>query len=40
MRPRIAEIDQHHVAHVLGDKAVEPGDGLGDGTVIGGDDFA
>ena len=25
VRPRIAEIDEHAVAHVLGDKAVEPG---------------
>ena len=40
MRLRIAEIDQHPVAHVFGDKAVEPGDHLGDGAVIGGDDLA
>ena len=40
MRPRVAEIDQHAVAHVFGDKAVEAGDDLGDGAVIGGDDLA
>ena len=40
MRLRVAEIDQHAVAHVLGDKAVEPGDDLGDGAVIGADDLA
>jgi hypothetical protein len=36
----IAEINQHAVAHVLRDKAIEPGDDLGDGAVIGADDFA
>ena len=40
MRLRVAEINQHAVAHVLGDKAIEPGDDLGDGAVIGGDDLA
>ena len=40
MRPRVAEIDQDAVAHVLGDKAVEPGNDLGDGLVISGDDLA
>jgi hypothetical protein len=40
VRLRVAEIDQHTVAHVLRDKAVEPGDDLGDGPVIGGDDLA
>jgi hypothetical protein len=40
MRLRIAEIDQHPVTHVLGDKAGVPGDGLGDGAVIGGNYLA
>jgi hypothetical protein len=40
MRARIAEIDQHAVAHVFCDKAIEPGDDLGDGAVIGGDNLA
>jgi hypothetical protein len=40
MRSRIAEIDRHAVAHVLGDEAIEPGDPLGDGAVIGRDDLA
>ena len=40
MRLRVAEIDQHAVAHVLGDKAVEAGDDLGDGAVIGADQLA
>jgi hypothetical protein len=37
MRSRIAEIDQHPVAHEFGDKAFEPGDGRGDRVVIGAD---
>ena len=40
MRLRIAEIDQHPVAHVFGDKAVEAADRLGDGAVIGADQLA
>ena len=40
MRLRIAEIDQHPVAHVLGDKAVEAADRLGDGAVVGADQLA
>ena len=40
MCPRIAEIDQYPVAHVLGDEAIEPCDDLGDGTVIGADNLA
>jgi hypothetical protein len=40
MRLRVAEIDQDTIAHVLGDKAIEPGDNLGGGAVIRGDDFA
>src|SRR6516165_10959150 len=39
MRPRVAEIRENTVAHVFGDKAVEPGDHLGDGAMIGGDDL-
>jgi hypothetical protein len=33
----IPEIDEHPVAHVLGHKAVEPGDRLGDALVTGAD---
>ena len=40
MRPRIAEIDQHPVAHVLGDKAVEAADRIGDGAVVVADQLA
>jgi hypothetical protein len=40
MRPRVAEIDQHPIAHVLGNKTLEPRDGLGDGAMIGVDDPA
>ena len=34
MRLRIAEIDQHTVAHVLGNKTGEAGDRIGDAAVI------
>jgi hypothetical protein len=40
MRPRIAELNQDAVAHVFGDKSVEPGDDFSDGAVIGADDLA
>jgi hypothetical protein len=40
MRSRVTEIDQHAVAHVFRDKAIEPGDHLGDPAVICGDDLA
>ena len=40
MRLRIAEIDQHAVAHVFGDEAVETAHGLGDALLIGGNDLA
>jgi hypothetical protein len=40
VRSRVAEIDQHTVAHVLGDKPIEPGDDLGDGAMIRADDLA
>ena len=40
MRLRIAEIDQHPVAHVLGDKAVEAADRIGDGAVVVADQLA
>jgi len=40
MCSRVTEIDQHAVAHVVGNKPIEPGDNLGDGAVIGGDDLA
>jgi len=36
----IAEIDQHSVAHVFGDKAGEPGDRVGDRAVIRADHLA
>jgi hypothetical protein len=35
VRPRIAEIDQHPVAHVFGDKAVIARDDGGNGVLIG-----
>jgi hypothetical protein len=34
MRLRIAEIDQHSVAHILGDKPVEAADRVGHGPVV------
>ena len=40
MGARVAEVDQHAVAHILGDKAVEPGDDFGDRAVIGADQLA
>ncbi len=40
MRARVAEIDQHSVAHVSGDKPLQRADRIGDGAVICGDDFA
>ena len=40
MRLRVAEIDQHAIAHIPGDEAIEPGDDFADGAVIGGDDLA
>ena len=39
MRLRVAEIDQHAVAHVPGDEAIEPGDHFGHGAVICADDL-
>jgi hypothetical protein len=39
MRLRVAEIHQHTVAHVPGDKAVGPSDYFGDSAVIHGDDL-
>ena len=40
VRLGIAEIDQHPVAHVLGDKPGEADNGVGDAAVIGADDLA
>jgi hypothetical protein len=40
MCPVVAEIDQSTIAHIFGDKAVEPGHNLCNGTVIGSDDLA
>ena len=40
MRLRIAEIDQHPVAHVFGDKAVEAADRLADRAVVVADQLA
>ena len=40
MRSRIAEVDQHPVAHIFGDKAVEAADRIGDGVVVGADQLA
>src|SRR5262249_20755675 len=40
MGSRVAEIGEHPVAHVFGDKTVEAGDGLSDRAVVSSDDFA
>ena len=40
MRLRIAEINQHAVAHVFGDEAAEAAHGLGDAFLIGRNDLA
>jgi hypothetical protein len=37
MRPRITEIDQHPVAHIFRDKAVEAADRIADRTVVAAD---
>ena len=37
---RIAEIDEHSVAHILGDKAGEAGDRIGNAVVISADDLS
>jgi hypothetical protein len=40
VRLGIAEIDQHAVAHILGDKAAKAADGVGDTAMVGADDLA
>ena len=40
MRLRVAEIDQHPVAHVLGDKPIEASDRIGYGSMIIADQLA
>ena len=40
VRLRVAEVHQHPIAHVLGDKPVEAGDRIGDTAMIGADDLA
>jgi hypothetical protein len=40
MRLWVTEIDQHAVAHVLGDKAVEAPDDIDHGAMVSGDDVA
>ena len=40
MRSGVAEIGEHAIAHVFRNKPVEPGVDLGDGAMIGGNDFA
>jgi hypothetical protein len=40
MRPRVAEIGQNALTHVLDNSAIEPGNDVGNGVVIGGDDLA
>jgi len=40
MRFRIAEIDQHAIAYVFGDKSGEAGDRVGHAAVIGADNLA
>jgi hypothetical protein len=39
VRPRVAEVHQHPIAHVLGDEALEAGDRLGDAAMIDADDL-
>ena len=40
VRLQVAEISEHPVAHIFGDKSVEPDDRLGDGAVISSEDVA
>jgi hypothetical protein len=40
VRLRITEVHQHAIAHVLGDKAIETGDRIGDAAMIGTNDLA
>jgi hypothetical protein len=40
MRLGITEIDKHPIAHVLGDKTIEPADRVGDAPVISADNLA
>jgi len=40
MRLGIAEIDEHAVAHILGDKTAKARDGVGDTAMVGADDLA
>jgi len=40
MRLGIAEMDQHAVAHILGDKAAKAADGVGDAAMVGADNLA
>jgi hypothetical protein len=40
VRPRVAEVGQHPVAHVLGDVALEAGDLAGDRVLVGADHLA
>jgi hypothetical protein len=40
MRLGVAEIDQHAIAHILGDKAAKAADGVGDTAMVGADDLA
>ena len=40
MRCRIAEVNQHTVAHISGDEAPEAAHGLGDAPLIGRNDLA
>jgi hypothetical protein len=40
MGARVAEIHEHAIAHVLGDKPLEASDDIGDGAVIGGNNLA
>ena len=40
MRLGIAKIDQHAVAHILGDKTAKAADGVGHAAMVGADDLA
>ena len=37
---RVAEVDQHAIAQMFGDESVKPAHGLGDASLVGGDDLA
>jgi len=40
VRLGIAEINEHAIAHILGDKTAKAADGVGDAAMVGADDLA